>query len=101
VSDPVFRRVFALPGHAGATYPAGMALLRCAKCGRTERKPVVYGYPSPETLEKARRGEVVLGGCEIGGPPEPWWCDDCEPEEPWNDLGKRAPAEERSSGEGE
>lgn len=25
--------------------------------------PVVFGYPLPETLEAADRGEVILGGC--------------------------------------
>jgi hypothetical protein len=57
----------------------GWQTLRCAKCGRTERKLVVFGYPSPELLERARRGELVLGGCEIPGPTPTWWCDACEP----------------------
>ena len=56
-----------------------MALLRCAKCGRHVRKKVVYGYPCPELMEQARRGEVVLGGCEVGEPIDPWWCDHCRP----------------------
>jgi len=32
--------------------------------------PVVYGLPTPETFEKAQRGEAVLGGCTpslVGG----------------------------------
>jgi len=78
-----------------------MALLRCVKCGKTERKPVVYGYPDPGTMERAERGEVVLGGCEIGKPLRPWWCDDCWPDSPLGILIERARAEGRDGGEGE
>jgi len=28
--------------------------------------PVVYGYPSSEMLQRAQRGQVVLGGCLVG-----------------------------------
>ena len=44
-----------------------------------ERKEVVYGYPSPELLEQAQRGEAVLAGCGVGEPLGPWWCEACEP----------------------
>jgi hypothetical protein len=55
-----------------------MAILHCARCGRRVRKRVVYGYPEPETLERARRGEIVLGGCVLpAGPIENWVCDTC------------------------
>ena len=37
----------------------------CPKCGSTNSIPIVYGKPSNEGLEKARRGEIVLGGCII------------------------------------
>ena len=77
-----------------------MALLRCAKCGRSVRKPVVYGYPGPEAMEQARRGEVVLGGCELGEPVDPWWCDDCRPVSPEEREREQArAAERRASGE--
>ena len=55
-----------------------MPTLTCAHCGRRVRKRVVYGYPEPETLERARRGEIVLGGCVLPAEPiENWVCDDC------------------------
>jgi hypothetical protein len=72
-----------------------MALLRCVKCGKTERKPVVYGYPDPGTMERAERGEVVLGGCQLGRPLGPWCCDDCRPDSLWEILIERARAVER------
>lgn len=54
-----------------------MARLRCARCGKHEAKRVVYGYPSPELLEEATRGEVVLGGCDPGAALTKWLCDAC------------------------
>jgi hypothetical protein len=52
-----------------------MARPECARCGKRASKPVVYGYPSPELMEQAKRGEVILGGCVIG---IPWLCDQCK-----------------------
>jgi hypothetical protein len=28
-------------------------------------RPVIFGLPGPELAERARRGEVVLGGCMV------------------------------------
>ena len=72
-----------------------METLVCSRCGKTERKRVVYGYPSAALLEQARRGEVVLGGCEIGEPLINWLCDKCTPHlyaEP-ESMGRRVSAE--------
>ena len=44
-----------------------MAKRRCDICGEAPAIPVVYGLPSPDLMESAARGEVLLGGCEIGG----------------------------------
>ncbi len=30
-----------------------------------KRVPVIYGYPDESLLEKAKKGDVVLGGCII------------------------------------
>jgi hypothetical protein len=39
-------------------------VITCSDCGATcEPLPVLFGYPSPEAFEAARRGEVELGGC--------------------------------------
>lgn len=38
----------------------------CPACrGKLTMIPIVYGYPSAELLERARKGEVILGGCFI------------------------------------
>ena len=57
----------------------GWHTLRCEKCGRKERKEVVYGLPDAELMERGARGEVVLAGCCVGEPLRPWWCEACEP----------------------
>ncbi|GAA3959253.1 hypothetical protein GCM10023085_47050 [Actinomadura viridis] len=46
----------------------------CPRCGGAAA-PVLYGLPGPEMFEAAERGEIVLGGCEVG--PERWWCGTC------------------------
>jgi hypothetical protein len=37
------------------------------KGGPPRLVPYVFGYPTNETAEKAKRGEVVLGGCIVNG----------------------------------
>lgn len=54
-----------------------MPLLTCIECGKQQRKRVAYGYPEPEIIEQAQRGEVVLGGCCPGVPVAGWLCDEC------------------------
>jgi hypothetical protein len=53
--------------------------IECPKCGSSEIVPIVYGYPLPETEEKARRGEIALGGCRIigNGSDPKWACRKC------------------------
>jgi len=38
-------------------------LAPCPQCGCTKVVPVVFGLPGDELMERARRGEVALGGC--------------------------------------
>lgn len=35
----------------------------CPQCGAMKIVPVVFGLPGGELMERARRGEVSLGGC--------------------------------------
>lgn len=37
----------------------------CPLCGSTHARPIVYGSPTAKTEERARRGEVALGGCMV------------------------------------
>ena len=39
--------------------------LPCPSCGGPGSIPIVYGYPTIETMQRAQRGEVALGGCII------------------------------------
>lgn len=55
----------------------------CPNCGG-RIVDIIYGMPSPETCERADRGEVMLGGCciardEHGRIMDPQWgCMECE-----------------------
>ena len=49
----------------------------CPSCGSSNYIPIVYGKPSSEALKKARRGEIVLGGCLVGPNRNLYRCKDC------------------------
>jgi len=59
-----------------------MAKHPCDICGKTPARRVVHGFPSQELIERARRGEVILGGCLIGGDDPQWLCRECESSRP-------------------
>jgi hypothetical protein len=71
----------------------------CPNCGSTRVLPIVWGMPTRETEERARRGEVVIGGCMVWGPDgaekDPAFeCLDCEErfgEYEWRKGGPDAP----------
>lgn len=47
-------------------HPAGIAV-HCPACHRTVLPvPILWGYPTPDGMEAAERGDVVLGGCLVG-----------------------------------
>jgi len=39
---------------------------KCPKCNLKEAVEILYGYPSPETLQAWHNKEVELGGCIVG-----------------------------------
>ncbi len=39
-----------------------MRLSRCPQCGGRYVR-ILYGLPSPSAMERAKKGEIVLGGC--------------------------------------
>ena len=51
----------------------------CPKCGHSDLVvPIVYGYPTNEAMEAAERGEVILGGCEVGDIDPRCLCHRCQ-----------------------
>jgi hypothetical protein len=52
----------------------------CPSCGGTDIKQIMYGLPTEETMERAQRGEVVLGGCSMWEDMADWRCSTCQHE---------------------
>jgi hypothetical protein len=66
-------------GHLGAEdeIMSERSLQRCPKCGAYAGIPILYGYPSSETLEAAEKGEIKLGGCIVTFDQPNWSCRSC------------------------
>ena len=60
--------------------------VKCPRCQSMDGVPIRYGYPDPDLADAARRGEVVLGGCDIGGNDPIWFCRTCRAR--WDAEGK-------------
>src|ERR1035437_2351565 len=70
IMDPMETEIrFDLPTDAPRRVPA------CPDCGSSTVVPIFYGLPAAETSERARRGEIVLGGCCLQEPR--WYCREC------------------------
>jgi hypothetical protein len=52
----------------------------CPKCGSKVVVRIVYGYPSPELMERSNKGLVKLGGCCLFGNDPERYCKKCETE---------------------
>lgn len=50
--------------------------VKCPHCGAKVLR-IQYGYPSPETMEAAERGELLLGGCCISPDSPDYACPVC------------------------
>ena len=48
----------------------------CPACGG-KLLPIAYGYPGPDLMEAAEKGEVIIGGCEVEEDNPNWQCADC------------------------
>ena len=59
---------------------------RCPSCGSPDRIPIAYGLPTQETVERADRGEVLLGGCLVHDEAPRWQCRACGTT--WGRLGR-------------
>ena len=49
--------------------------IKCPYCGSTEWIPIRYGMPTQAGQERARRGEIWLGGCCVR--PDYFHCKKC------------------------
>ena len=54
-----------------------LTIPNCPYCG-TKLLKVVYGMPAQETLEKAEKGEIILGGCIIEENQPKYFCNNCK-----------------------
>jgi len=50
---------------------------KCPICGALAVVPIVYGLPPKSLAERARRGEILLGGCVVRGNDPQWGCRAC------------------------
>ncbi|MBE6486912.1 MAG: tetratricopeptide repeat protein [Methanosphaera stadtmanae] len=48
----------------------------CPKCGNKLTK-IIYGYPTPETMKSADKGEIMLGGCCVSDDSPTHYCKKC------------------------
>lgn len=62
---------------ADSSYLARLWLQNAPVCPYNHKDsiiPIVYGFPTSETGERARRGQVWLGGCEVDSASPLWHC---------------------------
>lgn len=58
----------------------------CPRCGSADTIPIAYGFPGPEMMEEAERGEIALGGCCIEEYQPEWHCRACRNDFPQLDA---------------
>ncbi|MCD6309835.1 MAG: hypothetical protein J7M18_03915 [Candidatus Eremiobacteraeota bacterium] len=49
----------------------------CPRCSSEKVIPIVYGYPSQESLEMKKSGEIKFGGLKLSEDKPGWHCKDC------------------------
>jgi hypothetical protein len=52
----------------------------CPRChSNSSVIPIVYGMPLPggNEIQEAREGKVLVGGCDVDGGSEQWYCKNC------------------------
>ena len=56
-------------------------LVKCERCGSVNTIPIIYGYPSRDTMDAflaaSRRGEIRMGGCCVSEGMPTYHCKDC------------------------
>ncbi len=51
--------------------------IKCPKCKSINVIPIVYGLPTPEAEEEAKKGLFKLGGCIVSEESPKWHCKNC------------------------
>ena len=81
--DFLFENNLEMPDEIGNCYIGWIYRIRhvnntrvCPDCGG-KLIPIVWGYPTPEMMQKAGREEIFLGGCVIGINPANYRCRNC------------------------
>jgi len=49
----------------------------CPHCGSDKTATILYGMPAPDGMDRAERGEIVLGGCVVSDDDPQLACRDC------------------------
>jgi predicted RNA-binding Zn-ribbon protein involved in translation (DUF1610 family) len=50
---------------------------KCPKCNKSEAVQILYGYPSPKTLQAWQNNEIELGGCIVRDENPLYKCKKC------------------------
>jgi len=50
----------------------------CPSCGSHDIVPIRYGLPGSDMFQRAERGEIILGGCEVDATSPNLKCRECE-----------------------
>jgi hypothetical protein len=50
---------------------------KCPACGSAKVLQIIYGKPTRETMQRAERQEIKLGGCIVTGEDPNRFCDSC------------------------
>ena len=56
---------------------AAQGVKGCPKCGCVDYLPILYGFISTENYKKARKKELVIGGCCMESDPPNKQCKNC------------------------
>lgn len=57
--------------------PFGRYFGRCPACKSLKVVPIIYGYPTVETVHQAYRGKLHHGGCYVTGHDPQYRCRHC------------------------
>ncbi len=57
--------------------PFGRNHGKCPQCGSRSVVPILYGYPTEDSINKAHRGELHMGGCMVTGDDPELSCNEC------------------------